>query len=290
MSATVPLLPSSTSNAPRLVNASPVFGTARGDLLAAGILSAVAGYVDAAGFLGLFGLFAAHITGNLVAAGTIFAYGIHEGLGLRLTAIVVFTISVASASLVARVARARGYRPLTALFALMTIALAVFCATGVMLQSRLRGPDDWAVVLTGAVAVFGMGVQNALVRDVLSTLGPTTLMTGSLTQLTMDLVELALPEEERGDLGARHRMETRRRLARSGTSVLAFLLGTALGGVATTLLGFWSIALPTAVVGTFTVSVSIQSRAREPRALRFLHRERWVRRSQIVPTTARSHS
>ncbi|HMI84061.1 MAG TPA: hypothetical protein VK550_08195 [Polyangiaceae bacterium] len=40
-----------------------------------------------------------------------------------------------------------------------------------MLRSRLETPDEWAVVLTGAVGVFGMGIQNALTRDVLRDLG-----------------------------------------------------------------------------------------------------------------------
>jgi uncharacterized membrane protein YoaK (UPF0700 family) len=291
MSATVPLVPPAPSPAPvspRAVNPSAVFGTTRGDLLAAGVLSAVAGYVDAAGFLGLYGLFAAHITGNLVAAGTTAAGGVHEGLSLRLTAILVFMISVATAAVVARAMRTRGHRPLTALFALMTLALAVFCATGVMLQSRLHGPDEWAVVLTGAIGVFGMGIQNALVRDVLSTLGPTTLMTGSLTQLTMDLVELAFPEEERGDLGVRHRIETRRRLGKSGTAVVAFLLGTALGSAATVRYGFWSIAFPTTVVATFTVSTWMHARAPRAHAARAMHRDRWTRRSHITSTGYRA--
>ena len=38
--------------------------------VAAGVLSGVAGYVDAAGFLGLYGLYAAHVTGSFVAAGS----------------------------------------------------------------------------------------------------------------------------------------------------------------------------------------------------------------------------
>jgi uncharacterized membrane protein YoaK (UPF0700 family) len=289
MSATVPLLPSSTPITTAAIHASAIFGTPRGDLLAAGVLSAVAGYADAAGFLGLFGLFTAHITGDLVAAGTTFAGGVHDGLSLRLAAIVVFMISVAAAAVVARAVRARGHCPLAALFALMTIALAVFCATGVTLQSRLRGPDEWAVVLTGTVGVFGMGVQNALARDVLSTLGPTTLMTGSLTQLTMDLVDLLLPDEgrSRGPEAARHRVEARRRLTKSATSVLAFLLGTVLGGIATAMFGFWSIAFPTAVIGTLSVSIWLRSRARDERPARVLHRDRWVRRFHIVPTAFR---
>jgi uncharacterized membrane protein YoaK (UPF0700 family) len=247
-----------------------VFRTARGDLVAAGMLSAVAGYVDAAGFLGLFGLFTAHVTGDLVAVGTTFADGVRSGLGLRLATIVVFVTSVSTAALVANAMRRRGYQPLPALFALMTLALTLFCATGIMLQSQLHGPDAWPVVLTGAIGVFAMGIQNALMRDVLSSLGPTTLMTGHLAQVTLDLVAAALPDDERSSRGDRavNRLDARRRLARSATSVLAFLVGTVSGGAATTVFGFWSIALPAAMMGTLTFSAWSHSRPPERRARR----------------------
>jgi uncharacterized membrane protein YoaK (UPF0700 family) len=280
MSATVPVVPASSPNAPtsnraRAVIEASVFGTPGRNLAAAGVLSALAGFVDAAGFIGLFGLFAAHVTGDLVAAGTTLAGGIHEGLTLRLVAILVFMIAVATAALVARAARRRRRRPLTALFALMTFALALFCTTGVLLRPQLQGPDAWAVVLTGAVGVFGMGVQNALMRDVLCSLGATTLMTGNLTQLTMDLVEVVLPDKTNGPSTerSRQRLEMRRRLAKSGTSVSAFLLGTVLGGAAIMRYGFWSIALPATVAGILTFATWLPSRvrheqpARDPRLL-----------------------
>ena len=238
-----------------------VFGSARGDLWATGLLSSVAGFVDAAGFLALYGLFTAHITGDLVATGTVFA-GSHAGVTLRLATIPVFMTSVAATALAARATRRRGHRPLTTILALMTLALAVFCATGVVLRSRLEGPDGWAVVLTGAIGIFAMGIQNTLMRDLLSGLGPTTLMTGNLTRLTMDLVEIALPERDAGpeSEATARRIEASRRIRKSATPVLTFLLGTALGGAATAMVGLWSIALPTVTVGALTVSTWLRSR------------------------------
>ena len=75
------------------------------DRLTAALLSAVAGYVDAAGFLALFGLFTAHVTGDLVAAGTVIAERVTIGMGIRLLMIPVFMLSVAAASLFARAIR-----------------------------------------------------------------------------------------------------------------------------------------------------------------------------------------
>jgi uncharacterized membrane protein YoaK (UPF0700 family) len=126
------------------------------------------------------------------------------------------------------------------------------------------------VVLTGAIGVFAMGIQNALMRDVLSSLGPTTLMTGNLAQVTLDLVAAALPHDARSSRVDRavNRSDARRRLARSATAVSAFLVGTVSGGGATTVFGFWSIALPAAVMGTLTVSTWSRSRTSERPARR----------------------
>lgn len=263
MPALLPPTPASPSMGAATPNGTPAFGSERGDHLAIGILSAVAGYVDAAGFLALFGLFTAHITGELVAAGMEFAGVGTSGVSLRLATIPVFIVSVAATALVARATRRRGQRPLTAILGLMTLALAIFCAVGVALRSRLEGPDAWAVVLTGAFGVFAMGIQNTLMRDVLSGLGPTTLMTGNLTRLTMDIVEVVLPEEDvgTGRDAARRRTEASRRLGKSATPVVAFLLGTALGGAATSMFGLWSIALPAIVIGVLTLSTWLRVRA-----------------------------
>jgi uncharacterized membrane protein YoaK (UPF0700 family) len=257
------LLPPVGSSAPNSACPGP-FGSPRGDLVATGVLSYVAGYVDAAGFLALFGLFTAHVTGDLVAAGTIFSGGGTTGISLRLATIPIFMVSVAATALVARGTRRHGHRPLTAILALMTLALAVFCVIGVVLQSRLGGPDHWAVVLTGAVGIFTMGIQNTLMRDVLSGLGPTTLMTGNLTRLTMDLVELALPDADGSQDGEPeiHRIEARQRIVKSATPILTFLFGTVLGGAATTMFGLWSIALPAATVGVLTIATWLRTRTR----------------------------
>jgi uncharacterized membrane protein YoaK (UPF0700 family) len=264
MPASAPIV--STPTWTRAIVASPVFGTTRRDLVVTGVLGAVAGYVDAAGFLGLYGLYAAHVTGDLVAAGTTVGGGLQEGLCLRLVAIVVFMISVASAALVTREARRRRQRPMTALFALLTVSLLLFCAAGVVLRPELRGPDAWAVVLTSALGVFAMGIQNALMRDALCSFAATTLMTGNLTQMTLDLVNMLLPDETGGASGpssnerTARRIDARRRLNKSATAVFAFLLGTVLGGVAMTFFAFWSIALPAAAAGALTVATGLPLR------------------------------
>ncbi len=62
-------------------------------------LSFVSGFVDTAGFVALFNLFTAHVTGNLVLAGAAFiASGEHGTLWGKLLMLPVFVISVAFTS------------------------------------------------------------------------------------------------------------------------------------------------------------------------------------------------
>src|SRR6202022_2548260 len=65
------------------------------DRATAALLSAIAGYVDTAGFLVLFGLFTAHVTGNFVTAGAALARHAPEGGIARLAMIPIFILSVA---------------------------------------------------------------------------------------------------------------------------------------------------------------------------------------------------
>jgi len=143
---------------------------------------------------------------------------------------------------------------------LLTLALALFWAAGVVLHPCATTPDGWATLLIGAAGVSAMGVQNALMRHALTRFTPTTIMTGNLTQVTMDLVEVLVPDH-RCDRQRRERAraETRERLAKFGVPLLAFMMGAAAGGWLTNVLGLFSIALPTLVVGALALLASRES-------------------------------
>src|SRR5690606_24580439 len=64
-------------------------------------LSFLAGYVDAVGFMALFGLFTAHITGNLVLLGAELAPPEHTFPLLNILALPAFTVGVALATMLA---------------------------------------------------------------------------------------------------------------------------------------------------------------------------------------------
>lgn len=63
------------------------------------LLAASAGAIDTISFITLFGLFTAHVTGNLVVVGAFLA-GENEGIVIKLLAIPVFMISVAFTTLI----------------------------------------------------------------------------------------------------------------------------------------------------------------------------------------------
>jgi uncharacterized membrane protein YoaK (UPF0700 family) len=74
---------------------------------AAATLSWVAGYIDTAGFLGLNGLFTAHITGNLAVAGAELAGAREQTVWVRLAVIPIFIAAVVITSVITRTRSAR---------------------------------------------------------------------------------------------------------------------------------------------------------------------------------------
>src|SRR5882724_4354222 len=73
----------------------------------AALLSFVAGFVDTAGFLGLQGLFTAHVTGNFVTLGAALVLGTH-GVVAKLLALPEFILVIAVARLVGAALTAHG--------------------------------------------------------------------------------------------------------------------------------------------------------------------------------------
>jgi uncharacterized membrane protein YoaK (UPF0700 family) len=226
----------------------PLAHTAKNELVGASVLSAVAGYVDTAGFLSLFGMFTAHVTGDIIAGSAMVAEHAPMGFFARIAMIPIFMMSVAGATLLARAIRRRGHAPLVPLLALMTTMLALFCAAGVICRPFIRGPDGWAVCLIGSTGVAAMAIQNMLMRYSLGGWSPTTIMTGNLTQVAIHIVEIAFPSTR-----PQSRRKATIRLVKFGLPLLGFILGASLSAFVTHLVGFWSIALPTAAVGSMTV-------------------------------------
>src|SRR6185295_18207090 len=114
-----------------IVRATAATDDLRHEHVVGALLGGVAGYVDAAGFLALFGMFTAHLTGQLATSAEVFDGQTHSGLTVHLAMIPVFILSVVGCTLFSRTRRRRGHSQLTSALGLMTSALAAFCVTGV---------------------------------------------------------------------------------------------------------------------------------------------------------------
>jgi uncharacterized membrane protein YoaK (UPF0700 family) len=162
--------------------------------------------------------------------------------------------TVAMMTLFARAIRKRGAATLAPLLTLMTISLAFFCAAGVYLKPFLNNPDTWAIAVVGGIGVIAMGIQNSLMKGALRSFSQTTLMTGNLTQFTIDLVEFIFPASY-DDLRERKRIrrDAARHVRKSGLPLLGFMIGAGLGAILTKYYGLLSIALPAFVVGVLSI-------------------------------------
>jgi uncharacterized membrane protein YoaK (UPF0700 family) len=219
------------------------------------LLSGVAGYVDSAGFVALFGLFTAHVTGDIVGFGVATVVAPTPAALGRMAMIPVFILSVAATACWVRSQRRAGHAPLPAILGLLTWALALFAGIGAVLQP-FDAHNAGVIWILGASGVAAMAVQNTLMRDVMPESSPTTIMTGNLTQVTVDLVELAFPSSVASPRAqAVLRRRARRRLSTLVPSVAAFIAGTVLGAIVTHLVGLASVALPALAVGATWIRI-----------------------------------
>lgn len=201
-------------------------------------MALVGGYVDVVGFVLLFGLFVNHATGNLVMLGVSLAGG-GQGVATKLLSLPVFMLAAAATYVLIRRRRARGQGSEAAVLWLQAVMLLVF-----MLLTLAALPadnaDEPAVMLAGLVGVCAMAVQNVGARVVFSHLAPTTIMTGNVTQIAIDLIDLLTSKSGLDE-------DLRARIAKTWPPVLAFAVGAVGGAAGVVAAGAWSL-LPAAVV------------------------------------------
>ncbi|WP_027684181.1 YoaK family protein [Rhizobium leguminosarum] len=211
------------------------------------LLSFNGGYVDTAGFLALQGLFTAHVTGNFVTLGATLAMGTAGALP-KLLALPMFCVVVFGARVLSLVLVARGVavlRPLLALKLLLLTAAAAF--------SVYHGPfvdaDGPAVLVTGMTLVSAMAIQNGLHRAHLGKAPPTTLMTGTTTQIMLDIAGVVAG---RGD----DRAEAFGRMKKMTLAVLAFALGCGLAALAFIISPTWCF-VPAVLIGAIATAARV---------------------------------
>jgi uncharacterized membrane protein YoaK (UPF0700 family) len=200
------------------------------------LLSLNAGFVDTAGFLALAGLFTAHVTGNFVTFGASIVFGT-SGAIPKLLALPVFCAVIVATRLLSFVLVRRQLPVMRTMLGLKLLLLVVAAVLAMRLGPFSDG-NSMAAILTGMTLVCAMAIQNALHRIHLGSAPPTTLMTGTTTQIMIDLADLlhGVPSDASKAIKAR--------MLKMGANVIAFALGCAGGALLFLGLGMACFAVP----------------------------------------------
>ncbi|MBO9664417.1 YoaK family protein [Dokdonella sp.] len=201
------------------------------------LMAFTAGFVDTCGFVALFGLFTAHVTGNFVLIGATLAQP-RPGILAKLLAFPVFILAVAVTQAFLHRCRRDGRDPSRAVLLGQAAFLALFLGVGVW-GSPIDDPDAPLTILIGMFGVAAMAIQNVASRTVFAQHAPTTVMTGNVTQTVMDAVEVAYGADA---------APAKARLRKMLPPVIGFALGAIAGGLGFVGAGFWCLALPLAAV------------------------------------------
>lgn len=200
------------------------------------ILSFNGGYADTAGFLALQGLFTAHVTGNFVTLGAAIANG-SSGIIAKLLALPVFCVTII---VVQYIMLRLALRPRRALLTMLVLNfLFLVAGAGCAIHfGAFTDPDGWPLIVTGMLIVIAMAIQNAAHRVHLGSAPPSTLMTGTTTQIMIDLACL-LQGTVKDSVEA-----SRDRLRRLTVAVLSFALGCGFAALFYIYFGMWCFIVP----------------------------------------------
>lgn len=185
------------------------------------MLSMIAGSVDVISFLGLGGLFAAHITGNLILIAAHIVGGTAVNPAHLLSVPVFIAVLGVTRWLVAGL-EAAGLASLRPLLLLQLLLLTGFLAFGVAAGPSIS-PDGAITILAGMLGVSAMAVQNAMVVMSLKDSPSTAVMTTNITRFVMDVGEVLLGNDP--DKVA----EASRRARHTFPAIIGFAGGAGLG-------------------------------------------------------------
>ncbi|MCU0549494.1 MAG: DUF1275 domain-containing protein [Leptolyngbya sp. Prado105] len=227
------------------------------------LLSWVAGFVDTAAFIVLFGIFTAHVTGNIALAGSAFASSDPQTTILRLSMLPVFMLSVALTSLLAKFTRKQGWAVLPVLLSAEAIALGIFMVVGLQFSTTLLVDVQDELIFPIAVSgVIAMGIQNALMKEAAASFTgyfPTTVMTGNFTQFTIDLVHyLSAKLSKQTEATKAEAAEAIQKLKLTSPLLVGFFLGGTGAAYFVPSAEFWCLAMPLLAVSLLAVAAYIQ--------------------------------
>ncbi len=159
---------------------------ARGKIAIALCLTCVGGYIDAVGYVALFQVFTANMSGNSVHVGIYLGRQDWSDLLRPLCAIVSYVVGMTLTRITVQIAGRRGIKRIASItLAVEAILLILFArATPAMHLGQivdLHSPVYFTLV---ALLAFAMGVQTATLTHIGALTIYTTFVTGTLTKLT----------------------------------------------------------------------------------------------------------
>jgi uncharacterized membrane protein YoaK (UPF0700 family) len=144
--------------------------------------------VDVTSWMTSSGLFAAHITGNLVVGAADLLRGVLPSLA-ALLAVVVFIVAAALTNLLAKRLGSNQRSVLWPLLLLQTVLLTLSALLDALGKPTLV-PHSLITLLVGISAVAAMAVQNALLHLTRKQAPTTAVMTDNLVVATLALTDL----------------------------------------------------------------------------------------------------
>lgn len=147
------------------------------------LLTAIAGFCDTITFVAADRIFSAHVTGNFI----VFAYQVVKGAEpeawIKLLTFPVFMIAVIVGGWISSRFKNNHF--------LLCCEGMVLIVAGMLAFRSVAAESQWVTVqmyVVTMMVVFAMGFQNAFGKlYVKETHGPTTMMTGNVTQFSLDL-------------------------------------------------------------------------------------------------------
>ncbi|QSB25526.1 YoaK family protein [Flavobacterium sp. CLA17] len=199
------------------------------------LLTMIAGYCDTVTFVAADSIFSAHVTGNFI----VFAYQIIKGSDLHAwVKLLTFPVFILAVIVGGRIAL-KSINHYTILFWEGIILVLSGIATYVLGYFEIF--SEWAMYTIAMTTVFAMGLQNAFGKlYAKETHGPTTMMTGNVTQASLDLGNLL----KNGLKESEVLLSFKKQLV----TIIGFLTGCFLGAVAGKFFGLGTLVLPGAAM------------------------------------------
>ncbi|MFC3158516.1 Uncharacterized membrane protein YoaK, UPF0700 family [Chryseobacterium arachidis] len=195
------------------------------------LLTMIAGFCDTVTFVAADAIFSAHVTGNFIVFAYQFVKGSDIHAWIKLLTFPVFILAVIVGGRIA--GRAKSHYAILCWEGFLLLLSG--CIVAVLNYNHAF--EEWMMYAVTMMAVFAMGLQNAFGKlYAKETHGPTTMMTGNVTQASLDFGTLLKN-------GFNH-PEALSSLKKQMITILGFLVGCFLGAYAGKQFGLVMLVLP----------------------------------------------